>query len=70
MGEGAWGAPSVKRPTSAHDQVTISSFMGLSPTSGSVLTAGAWSLLQILCLLLSDPPLLSLVLSLSLKNKH
>ena len=34
---GSWVAPSVKHLTSA--QVTISWFMGLSPTSGSVLTA-------------------------------
>ena len=37
MGRGAWVAQSVKRPTSA--QVIISQFMGLSLTSGSVLTA-------------------------------
>ena len=34
---GAWGAQSVKPPTSA--QVRISQFMGSSPTSGSALTA-------------------------------
>ena len=34
---GPWGAQSVKRPTSA--QVMMSWFMGLSPASGSVLTA-------------------------------
>ena len=34
---GAWGAQSVKRPTSA--QVMISRFVGSSPASGSVLTA-------------------------------
>ena len=34
---GAWVAQSVKRPTSA--QVMISTFMSLSPTLGSVLTA-------------------------------
>ena len=34
---GAWVAQSVKRPTSA--QVMISRFLGLSPTSGSMLTA-------------------------------
>ena len=34
---GAWGAQSVKRPTSA--QVTVSQFVSLSPASGSVLTA-------------------------------
>ena len=35
--KGAWVAQSVKHPTSA--QVTISRFVGLSPASGSVLTA-------------------------------
>ena len=48
---GAWVAQLVKRPTSA--QVMFSQFMGSSPALGSMLTAGAWSLLQILCLLLS-----------------
>ena len=37
MLEGAWVAQSVKRPASA--QVMISRSVGLSPTSGSVLTA-------------------------------
>ncbi|KAF0881312.1 BEND2 protein, partial [Crocuta crocuta] len=37
FGEGAWVAQSVKRPTSA--QIMISRFVGLSPASGSVLTA-------------------------------
>ena len=41
----AWVAQSVKRPTLA--QVTISQSMGLSPTSGSVLTAQSLELLQI-----------------------
>ena len=38
--QNAWVDHSVKRPISA--QVMISQFVGLSPTSGSVLTA--WSL--------------------------
>ena len=63
---GAWVAQSVKRPTSA--QVTISRFVSSSPASGSALTAG--SLLWILCLPLSAPPLLVLCLSPSLKNKQ
>ena len=37
MYESAWVAQSVKGPTSA--QVMISQLMGLSPVSGSVLTA-------------------------------
>ena len=37
MGRGAWVAQSVKHPTSA--EVTISRLVGLSPSSGSVLTA-------------------------------
>ena len=37
---GVWVAQSVKRPTSA--QVMISQYVGLSPASGSVLTA--WNL--------------------------
>ena len=57
-------AQSVKRLTSA--QVMISWFVGSGPTSGSVLTAGAWSLLRILCLPLSLP-LPTCALSLSLK---
>ena len=48
---GAWVAQSVEHPTSA--QVMISQFVSLSPMSGSVLTAGGWLLLQILCLPLS-----------------
>ena len=57
-------------------QVMISQFVGLSPASGSVLTAQSLSLLQILCLPLSLPLLhscslsLSLSLSLSKLNKH
>ena len=64
-------AQSVKRLTSA--QVMISWFVASGPMSGSVLTAGAWSLLWILCHLLSLPLLtcaLSLSLSLCLSNKH
>ena len=67
---GAWVAQSLEHLTSA--QVMILSFVGLSPTSGSVLTAQSWSLLQILCLplSLSAPSLLMLCLSLSKINKH
>ena len=36
---GAWGAPSVKLPSSA--QVMVSQFVGSSPAWGSVLTAGS-----------------------------
>ena len=63
---GPWVAQSVKPLTLA--QVMISQFVGSSPVSGSVLTTGAWSLLQLLCLPLSlCPPLVTLCLS--LKNK-
>ena len=65
---GAWVAQSVKRPTSA--QVMISQFVGSSPTSGSVLTAQslepAWDSVSPS---LSAPPLLTLCLCLSLKNR-
>ena len=70
---GVWVDQSVERLTSA--QVMISHFMGLSPRSGSVLTAQSLELLQIQCLP-SDPvsaphPLvLHLFLSLKNKNKH
>ena len=37
VNRGAWAAQPVKHPTSV--QVMISQFMGLSPMSGSVLTA-------------------------------
>ena len=47
------GAQSVKRLTSS--QVMTLRFLGSSPASGSVLTARAWSLLRILCLLFSRP---------------
>ena len=60
-------APLAKRPTSA--QVMISWFVGLSPTSGSVLIARRLELLQILCLLfVSAPPPLVRVCPLSLSN--
>ena len=52
---GAWVAQSVKRLTLA--QVMISWFMSSSPAWGSLLSAQ--SRLQILCLLLSVPPLLA-----------
>ena len=58
----------VKRPTSA--QVMIAQFVGLSPASGSVLLA--WSLepaLDSVSPSLSAPPLLTLCLFFSLKNK-
>ena len=61
---GAWVAQSVKNLTLA--QITISWFMGSSPTLGPALMAQ--SLLQILCLPLSVPPLL--MLSLTQINKH
>ena len=61
---GAWVVKSVKHPTSA--QVMILWFVGLSPTSGSVLTA--WSLIRdsVSPSLYSSP---AHTLSLSLKNK-
>ena len=70
-----WGtrvAQSVKCLTLA--QVMIPRFMGLSSTSGSLLSAcqrRAWSLLQILCLplSLSPSPIRALSLFLSLKNE-
>ena len=49
----AWVAQSIKPLTWA--QVMISSFVGLSPASGSVVTARSQSLLWILCLPLSLP---------------
>ena len=62
---GTYVAQSVEVLTSA--QVMISWFMGLSPTSGSLLSAQ--NPLQILCSPLSLPfPLL--MLSLSKMNKH
>ena len=66
---GTWAAQSVECPTSA--QVMISSWpVGSRPTPGSVLTARSLELLRILSPSLSAPPLLTLCLSLSLKNKH
>ena len=62
----AWVAQSVKHPTSA--QVTISQFVSLSPTSGSVLTAQSLEpASDSVSLSLSAPP--PPVLSPSLKNK-
>ena len=68
QGRGAWVARGVKHPTSA--QVTISRFMGLSPALGSVLTALSLEpASDSESPSLSVPPLLTLCLSLSLKNK-
>ena len=68
MGEHAWVAQSVKRPTSA--QVMISQFVGSSPASGSVLTAQSLEpASDSVSPSLSVPPLPVLCLSLSLKNK-
>ena len=62
---GAWVAPLVKHPTSA--QVMISWFVGLSPASGSVLTARSLQpASDSVCVSLSAPRAHSL--SLSLKN--
>ena len=65
---GAWVAQSVEGPTSA--QVMISRFVGLSPVSGSVLTAqslepASGSVTPSLC----PSPTHTLSLSLPLKNK-
>ena len=67
--QGTWVAQSVKHLTSA--QLMISRFVGLSPTSGSVLTAQSLEPASILRLPLFAPPPLTLrvSLSLSLKNK-
>ena len=63
---GAWVAQSVKCPTSA--QVMISWSMGLSPTSGSVLTAQSLEpASDSLSPSLSDPPPFMLCHSLSQK---
>ena len=57
-------AQSVKRPTSA--QVTISRFVGSSPTSGSVLTAQSLEpVSDSVSPSLSDPPPFMLCVSLS-----
>ena len=64
----AWVAQSVKPPTSA--QVMISQFVGSSPVLGSVLTARSLEpASDSVSPPLSVPPLLSLSLCLSLKNK-
>ena len=64
----AWVAQLVKCLTSA--QVTISQFMGLSPMSGSVLTARSWEpAADSASPSISAPPPLVLCLSLSHKNK-
>ena len=71
---GAWMVQSVKRLTSA--QVVISWFVGLSPTSGSVLTPQSLeSASDSLSPSLSAPPLLTLLsfclsVHLFLKNKQ
>ena len=65
---GNWEAQAVKRPTSA--PVTTSQLVGLSPTSGSVLTAQSLeTALDSVSPSLSAPPLLGLCHSLSPKNK-
>ena len=61
----------VKRLTLA--QVVISRFVGLSPTSGSLLTAQSLEPASDsvrVCVSLSAPPLLALCLSLSKVNKQ
>ena len=63
-----WVSQSIECLTSA--QVTISLFVGSSPTSGSVLPAQSLEPLQILCLPLSRPLPGSHSFCLSLKNKH
>ena len=66
---GAWVTQSVKHPTSA--QVMILQFMGSSPTSGSVLTAGSLEpASDSVFPSLSAPPLHTRTRSLSLKNEH
>ena len=63
---GAWGAQSFRRLTSA--QVSISRFVGSSPASGSVLTAGSLEpASDSVSPSLSAPPLLVRSLSLSQK---
>ena len=62
---GAWGAQSVKRPTSA--QVTISRSVSSSPASGCVPTARSLEPASDSVSPLSAPPLL--MLHLSLNNK-
>ena len=67
---GACMAQSVEHPTLA--QVTISQFLSLSPTSGSVLTAQSLEpASDSVSPPLSAPPMLTFhLLSLSLKNKY
>ena len=65
---GTWVAQSVKRPTSA--QVMISQFVNSSPVSGSVLTAHSLEpASDSVSPSLSDPPLLTLCLCLSLSQE-
>ena len=64
---GTWVAQFVERLTLA--QVTILHFVSSSPISGSVLTAQSLEPGASVSPSLSDPPLLALCLSLSLKNK-
>ena len=64
--QGAWGAQSVERPTSA--EVMISRFVGSSPASGSVLTAQSLEPASD-SVSLSPTHALPLSLSLSLKTK-
>ena len=67
-GWGAWVAQSIERPTSA--QIMISQCVGLSPTSGSVLTAQSLEpASDSVSPSLSAPPPLTLCLFLSLKNE-
>ena len=68
MTGGAWVAQLVERLTPA--QVMILQLTSLSPMSGSVLTARAWTLLRILRLPLSLPLPCSHPVSPSLKNKQ
>ena len=65
---GAWVAQVVKRPTLAQVMILLS--MGLSPTSGSVLTAQSLEpVSDSVSPSLSAPPSLMLCLSLSLRQK-
>ena len=68
-GRGVWGAQSVEPPTSA--QVMISRFVGLSPASGSGLTAQSLEpASDSVSPSLSVPPLLVLSFCLSKINKR
>ena len=68
---GAWVAQSIKRPTLTQVMILCFVFVDLSPTLGSVLTAGslkpAW---ESVSPSLSVPPLFALCFSLSKLNKH